>query len=211
MLLQMTLPKETIRLHRHPLSGHSHRVELLLSMLELPYEMLDVDLVRGAHKSPEFLAKNPFGQVPVLEDGDVTLPDSNAILTYLAARYDPSDRWFPRDPVIGARVQQWLSTAAGPLAYGPAAARRAMVFGAKLDHDGAKAIASQLYSVVERYLAEQRFLAADHPTIADLAMYSYTAHAAEGLFSLEPYPMVRGWLNRVEALPRFVPMRKTEV
>jgi glutathione S-transferase len=200
-----------IRLHRHPLSGHSHRVELMLSLLGLPLERVEVDLAKGAHKAPEFLAKNPFGQVPVIEDGELVLADSNAILVYLATRYDASGRWLPRDPVGAARVQRWLSVAAGQLAYGPAAARLVTVFGAKLDHARAKAIAAQLYPVLERQLATQRFLAGDAPTIADVALYSYTAHAPEGGVPLDPYPEVRAWLARIEALPGFVPMQRSRV
>ena len=111
-----------IRLYRHALSGHAHRVELLLSLLGLPHELIDVDLLAGAQKSPEFLAKNPFGQVPVIEDGPLTLADSNAILVYLASRYDEPRRWLPTDPVAAAQVQRWLSVAAGPQAPPPAPA-----------------------------------------------------------------------------------------
>ena len=78
-----------ITLHRMALSGHCHRVELFLSLLGVPYRLVDVDLAKGEHKKPEFLAMNPFGQVPVLQDGDVTLGDSNAILVYLEAKYAP--------------------------------------------------------------------------------------------------------------------------
>ncbi|WP_437951417.1 glutathione S-transferase [Sorangium sp. So ce296] len=205
----MTTPATPIRLYRHPLSGHAHRVELFLSLLRLPFELVDVDLKSGAHKAPEFLRKNPFGQVPVIEDGDVTLADSNAILVYLASRYDPAGRWLPRDPVAAARVQQWLSVAAGQLVAGPAAARLARVFGAKVDVDRAKAIAAQLLTVVDQHLSARRFLAGDAPTLADIAMYTYTAHAPEGGVSLEPYGHVRAWLARVEELPGFAPMTRT--
>jgi glutathione S-transferase len=205
----MTSPARPIRLYRHALSGHSHRVELFLSLLRLPFELVDVDLAKGAHKAPELLAKNPLGQVPVIEDGDLTLPDSNAILVYLAARYDASGRWYPREPVAAARVQQWLSISAGQLANGPAAARLFSVFGAKLDHERAKAIAAQLYAVIDPHLATRRFLTGDKPTIADVAIYSYTAHAPEGGVSLEPYRNVRAWLARIEALAGFVPMKRT--
>ncbi|KYF59341.1 glutathione S-transferase [Sorangium cellulosum] len=205
----MTTPARPIRLYRHPLSGHAHRVELFLSLLRLPFELVDVDLKSGAHKAPEFLRKNPFGQVPVIEDGDVTLADSNAILVYLAARYDPAGRWLPRDPVAAARVQQWLSVAAGQLVAGPGAARLARVFGAKVDVDRAKAIAGQLLAVVDQHLSARRFLAGDAPTVADIAMYTYTAHAPEGGVSLEPYGHVRAWLARVEELPGFAPMTRT--
>lgn len=207
----MTKPAQPIRLYRHPLSGHAHRVELLLTMLGLPFEAVHVDLATGAHKKPDFLAKNPFGQVPVIEDGDVSLFDSNAILTYLAARYDGSGKWLPREPVAAAKVQQWLSVAAGPLVNGPAAARLVTVFKAPLEHDRAMAIAGQLFGVMNRHLATTRFLAGAEPTIADLAIYSYTAHAPEGGVSLEAFPRIGQWLEQVEALPGFVPMQRTEL
>lgn len=197
-----------LRLYRHPLSGHAHRVELLLRMLELPFEPVDVDLMKGAHKAPAFLAKNPFGQVPVLEDGELVLADSNAILVYLALRYDAAGRWLPRDAAGAARVQRWLSVAAGELTAGPNAARLAKQFGAKLDAARAQALAAQLYTVLERELAARAFLAGEAPTIADLALYAYTAHAPEGGVSLAPYAALRAWLARVEALPGFVPMQR---
>jgi glutathione S-transferase len=198
-----------IVLYRHPLSGHAHRVELFLSLLGLPTRLVDVDLAAGAHKLPEFLRKNPFGQVPVIEDGDVTLADSNAILVYLASRYDKSGAWYPRDAVAAARVQQWLSVAAGQLAAGPATARLVKVFGAPLDYSRAMTVAGQLLPILDQTLAAHAFLTSDKPTIADVAIYSYTAHAPEGGVSLEPYGNVRAWLARIEALPGFVPMRRT--
>ncbi len=209
MTVSPTTPVQPIRLYRHPLSGHAHRVELFLSLLGLPYELADVDLKGGEHKSAAFLAKNPFGQVPVIEDGDVIVADSNAILVYLATRYDTAGRWLPRDAVAAAAVQRWLSAAAGPLAFGPAAARLVTVFGAPLDHERAKGIAAQLFAVLDPHLATQAFVAGATPTIADLALYSYTAHAPEGGVSLQPYPRIRDWLARIEALPGFVAMRQT--
>lgn len=201
-------PDQPIRLHGFPLSGHSHRVQLFLSLLGLPFETIDVDLAGGANRTPEFLARNPFGQVPVIEDGAVTLADSNAILVYLAARYDPSGGWYPHDPVAAAEVQRWLSAAAGPLAYGPAAARVAALFGRALDVDLARAIAGRLFAVLETHLAGRTCLVGATPTIADLALYTYTAHAPEGGVPLDPYPHVRAWLARLEALPGFVGMRR---
>ena len=205
----MTSPAQPIRLYRHPLSGHAHRVELFLSLLRLPYELVEVDLLKGAHKTPEFLARNPFGQVPVIEDGDVTLADSAAILVYLAMRYDAAGQWLPRDPAAASQVQRWLSVAAGEIASGPAAARLVVLLGAPRDLDRARRIAAQLYQIVDRHLAARPFLVGAMPTIADVALYSYTAHAPEGGVSLEPYFHVRTWLARVEALPGFVPMQRT--
>ena len=198
-----------IVLYRHPLSGHAHRVELFASLLGLPVRLVDVDLASGEQKKPEFLRKNPFGQVPVIEDGDVTLADSNAILVYLAGRYDGSAAWLPREPLAAARVQRWLSVAAGPLAAGPATARLIKVFGAPLDHARALSIAGQLFAVLDGALAKQTFLTGPSPTIADVAMYSYTAHAPEGGVSLAPYASIRAWIARVEALPKFVPMQRS--
>jgi glutathione S-transferase len=178
----------------------------MLSLLRVPFELVEVDLKRGAHKAPAFLQLNPFGQVPVLEDNGDVIADSNAILVYLAAKYDASGRWLPRDALGVARVQRWLSIAAGPLAAGPATARLANVFGLPVDKARAQAGAAALFAIMEDELARRPHLAGDHPTIADVALYTYTAHAPDGDISLEPYPALRAWIGRVEALPGFVPM-----
>jgi glutathione S-transferase len=195
----------TIRLYRHPLSGHAHRAELMLSLLELPYEIVEVDLSKGEHRRADFLAKNPFGQVPVIEDGEATIADSNAILVYLAMRYDAGARWLPRDPVGAAQVQRWLSAAAGWLASGPAAARVEVLYQRPRSPQCAQ-IAGRLFGLMEQHLATRTHLVGDAPTIADVALYSYTAHAPEGGISLQPYPAIRAWLARIEALPGFVDM-----
>ena len=99
--------------------------------------------------------------------------------------------------------------AAGPVAAGPASARLVTVFGADLDHDRAKSIAQGLLATLDQHLEGRQWLAADGPTLADVANYSYIAHAPEGGVSLQAYPQVRAWLSRVEALPGFVPMQAT--
>ena len=200
---------DPIRLYRFALSGHAHRAQLQLSLLDLPVELIDVDLARGAQRQPEFLAKNPFGTVPVIEDGALTLADSNAILVYLATKYDPSGRWLPRDPATQGRVQRWLAVAADQLLNGPAHARMVHVFGAKYDLPRAQRTAAKLFEVLDAQLRAQPFLAAAEPTIADVALYTYSAHAPEGGISLEPYPAIGAWLSRVEALPGFVAMPKS--
>jgi glutathione S-transferase len=192
-----------IRLYTYYLSGHAHRAELFLSLLGLPFVKTEVDLLRDENKTPEFLALSPLGQVPVIDDGDQVVFDSNAILVYLALRHDRDRRWLPQDPVGAARVQQWLSLAAGQLAVGPARARANVLFKRPQDPRCAT-IAAVLFARMESHLATQPFLAAATPTIADVALYSYTAHAPEGDISLEPYPHLRAWLARIEALPGFV-------
>lgn len=198
-------PTCPIQLYTTLLSGHGHRVQLFLAMLDLPFEIIHVDMKAGANRRPDFLAMNPFGQVPVIRDGDLVLFDSNAILVYLARRYgDPS--WLPEDPLGAAAVQRWLSLAAGQIAYGPATARLVALFGTPLDRERAVQIAIKLFDVIENEFAAKPYAAGDHPTIADLAGYAYIAHAPEGGISLEPYPRLRAWLQRIEALPNFVPL-----
>ena len=197
-----------IKLYRHPLSGHAHRIELMLSLLQLDFETIDVDLAAGEHKTEAFLAKNPFGQVPVLEDGELTIWDSNAILVYLARTYGNSS-WLPENPVEEAKVTSWLSIAASRIANGPASARLVTVFDAALDHEKAKQTAYDLFDIMEDVVAKSHFLTGDTPTIADIAGYSYIAHAPEGGVSLDNYPAVRAWLARIEALDGFIPMKKT--
>jgi len=198
-------------LYRHPLSGHCHRVELMLSLAALPCELVNVDLKAGAQKQPEFLSLNRLGQVPVLRHGDFILPDSNAIMVYLAEQFPSAASFLPRDARDRAQVQRWLSVAAGALVQGPALARVIRVFGRPLDPAPAIAAANAFLGVLELELGERAFLVGTAPSLADLALYAYTAHAPEGHVSLEPYPRIRAWLARIEALPRFKPMQRTEI
>jgi glutathione S-transferase len=192
------------------LSGHTHRVVLLLEMLGLTYRF--VPAPAQVRQSAEFLRLNPLGQIPVLVDGGVAVPDSNAILVYLARRYAADTRWLPTDAIPAAKVQRWLSIAAGEIRYGPATARAKALWNAPGDRDGAIETAGRLLRFMEAHLveafqvSERSFLAAEHPTVADLACYSYVAHAPEGGISLAPYPAIRAWIARVEGLPRFKPM-----
>lgn len=205
------MPRKSLTLYRFRQSGHSHRVELFLSLLGLPFEKVEVELGKGQHKTPEFLARNPFGQVPVLVADGLVLADSNAILVYLASVYDQDRRWYPVDPSRAAAVQCWLSVAAGPLLMGPGHARLVGIFNAKHDLARAHATARQLFEVMDAHLRiEGGFFVGAKPTLADVALYTYTAHAPEGHISLDPYPAIRSWLQAVESLPGFVPMVRTE-
>ncbi|MCG2585895.1 glutathione S-transferase family protein [Massilia sp. TS11] len=199
-----------ITIYTYPRSGHAHRAELMLSLLGLAYERRQIDLFKGEQRTPAFTALNPFAQVPVLDDGGTIVADSNAILVYLARRYG-GGAWLPHDPAGEAQVQRWLSAAAGMLAFGPAAARANRLFGGKHNPEDAQARAARLYQVMESELSAREWLAGAAPSLADIAMYSYTAVADEGGISLTPYPQVRAWLTRIEALPRFHAMpRETE-
>lgn len=196
-----------ITLHGTERSGHAHRVVLLLRMLEIPYRFVDAPV--EVRRSAEFLRLNPLGQIPVLEDGPVVICDSNAILVYLAKRYAPASQWLPEEPLAAARVQRWLSIAAGEMKHGPALARVIAQWGDPGDRASAIRIALRVFGFMEAHLEDRAYLAADHPTIADLACYAYTAYAPEGGISLEPYRALRGWVARIEALPRFEPMPRS--
>ncbi|WP_455273935.1 glutathione S-transferase family protein [Rhizobium herbae] len=199
-----------MKLHYHPLSGHAHRARLFLSLLGIDAELIEVDLAAGAHKSPEFLKLTPFGQVPVLDDDGTIIADSNAILVYLAKKHAAKD-WLPEDPKGAAAVQRWLSVAAGEIAYGPCAARLVTVFGAGFDAGEVIARAHVILQRIEAALEGRQWIAADHPTIADVALYSYIARAPEGNVDRSAYDNVNIWLKRVEALPGFVAFQKTAV
>jgi glutathione S-transferase len=201
-------PAQPIRLYTTLLSGHGHRVKLFLTLLDLPFEVVELDMRAGDNRKPDYLALNPFGQVPTIQDGDITLFDSNAILVYLAKRYGDAS-WLPDDPLGAAAVQRWLSLAAGQIAYGPCTARLVTVFGAPHDHETAKKLAVKLFDVLDNELANKPFAVGNQVTIADIAAHTYIAHAPEGGVSLDPYPNIRAWLRRVEALPRFVAMPST--
>ncbi len=205
LIMTRPLPARPLRLHRFARSGHCHRVELLLSLLELPFEAVEVDLASKEQKTPRFLQLNPLGQVPVLEDGEVVLSDSNGILVYLAAAYG-GGRFELREPVQLAEQQRWFSIAAGPLAAGPAAARAQRLFRSPGDAASARERAHDLLRVMDAHLAARAYLLGAELTLADVATYAYVAHAPEGGVALDEYPALRAWLARIEAEPRFVGM-----
>ncbi len=199
-------PASPIKLYRYPPSARCHKVQLFLSLLGLPVELIHIDLVAGDQKKPEFLQLNVFGHVPVIQDGDVTLADSDAILVYLAGKYD-TGAWLPKDPVQAAEVQRWFSVSAGLLAFGPAAARQVKRSNAPFNLEEVQGRAHKLFAVMDQVLQKSPYLTGAHPTVADIANYTMTFLAPEGGVSLQPYPHIRAWLSRIEALPGFVPMQ----
>jgi glutathione S-transferase len=200
----------TIKLYGTPLSGHCHRVEMLLRMLDIPHEYIEAASQRPTE---EFGKLNPLRQIPVLVDGGLVLSDSNAIMVYLVKRYGAKTSWLSDDAVEAAQIQRWLSIAAGEVRHGPASARMSILWNMKGEMDPVRAheIAEKLLTVMDAHLVGRDYLATNNPTIADLACYSYIAHAPEGRISLTPYPAVRQWLARIEALPAFHPMPQSAV
>ncbi|ANQ27888.1 glutathione S-transferase [Vibrio natriegens] len=200
-----------MKLYWHPMSGHAHRAHMLLSILELDFELITVDLPTGEHQRPEFLALNPFGQIPVLVDGEIVISDSNAILVYLATVYDREQIWLPESPLVRAHIEQFLSLAAHRLAGSIAKLRAANLFNRSIDSAPLTQEAHKLLKQLQTYQNGRQWLVGTKPTIADLALYSYIKLAPEGGISLADYPVLEAWLKRVEGLSGFVPMQLSNV
>jgi len=196
-----------LRLYDYLASGNAYKVRLLLHQLGIPFERLEMDIVRGETRTPEFLAKNPNGRIPTLELEDGThLAESNAILFYLAegTPFLPADRleralalqWmcfeqYSHEPNI-ATVRFWLHT-------GLDDERRAMLpLKRRLGHDA--------LAVMDGHLRARSFFVGERYSIADIALFAYTHVAGEGGFDLAPYAAVRAWLDRVRAQPGHVPI-----
>lgn len=194
-----------ITLYDYPYSGHAHRLRLFLSLLGLDYERVPIDMRNGKHKTTEYLQLSPLGQVPTLVDEDFVVTDSCAALVYLAKTYGGAN-WLPDDAKGAARVQRWLSTASGELYRGPVVARAVKQFGRDWDYDSAVAWSIRLFDWMQAELDDRQWLAADHATIADVAMYTYIRVADEGDIDLAPYPAIQRWLGDVESLDGFEPM-----
>ncbi|BFM38336.1 glutathione S-transferase [Synechocystis sp. LKSZ1] len=196
-----------IKLYGHEISGNSYKVQLMLSLLNLDYEWVRIDLMKGAHKSPEYLAMNPFGQVPLLVDGEIQLADAQAILVYLARQYG-GDQWLPTDALPLARVIRWLSTAAGEVRQGPENARLYHLFGAgtNINIERATQKSKLILTQLDQHLHVYTWLEFECPTIADIAVFPYVALARDGKIDLEAYPHVLAWIDRIKQLPGYIPM-----
>jgi glutathione S-transferase len=194
-----------MKLYNAAVSGNCHKVRMLLSMLDLPYEVLNVDLAAGENRQPQFLAINPLGRLPVLDDDGLLVRDSQAILIYLARKTGAED-WYPSDAAGQAEVAQWLMYAVHEVWVGPALARAALRFGRDVDLPRAQASAGDTLAFLERHLQDNEWLALGRPTIGDIACYPYCALAGEGEIDLAPYAALQAWFNRIQALPNYVSM-----
>jgi len=199
-----------LRLHDCAFSGNAYKVRLLLTLLGLPFERIEYDILEGATRTPEFLRLNPNGRVPVLEfeDGRV-LAESNAILAYLAdgTRFVPADR-FER-----AQVLQWLFFE--QYSHEPnIATLRFWVTHGLIDEErrplveGKRRWGYAALDVMERHLARRRYFVGERYSIADIALYAYTPVAGEGGFDLARYGNVLAWLDRVAAEPGHIPITR---
>ncbi|MBW4582717.1 MAG: glutathione S-transferase family protein [Tildeniella nuda ZEHNDER 1965/U140] len=194
-----------LKLYDFLLSGNCYKVRLLLSLLGVEHELVAVDLKAGEHKKTPFLQLNPFGQVPALTDGDVVIRDSQAILVYLARRYGGAD-WFPEDAAALGNIAQWLSTASKEIGNTIATARLHYLFGTPIDVAAVEKQSYAVLKVIDEHLATRQWLECDRLTIADIACFPYIGLAADGKLSLDAYPHIVAWIDRIKQLPGYVGM-----
>lgn len=199
-----------MKLYDYILSPSCYKVRLMAALTGVKLELRPVDFHPGLeHRGPALLALNPAGSIPILEDGDLILTESSAILVYLAAQAAPE--WLASTkPEEAARMQQWLSFS-GRLTANLGGARlhemllRPGDIGA-LQAQGIAALRELEAGLVEQNLRGQRFLAADRPTVADIACFPYVALAPDGGVSLDPYPAIRLWSRALRSLDGFIEM-----
>ncbi len=194
-----------MKLYDSPASGNAYKIRIFLSLLGLEHQLAPVNLRAGESRTQAFLSLNPRGQIPVLEDGEIIIWDSQAILVYLARRYGGDD-WLPLDPVPMAEAMQWLAVSENELLFGLARARAVKLFGRSWNLSECQQYGRAGLDVMEAHLANRQWLAAGRPTIADVACFPYVALAPEGEIPLDGYHNVLGWIGRVQNLPGYTGM-----
>lgn len=186
-----------IRLYDYPLSGNCYKLRLLMHWLDVPYQKVPVNFHPGREHTSEWFLQNinPLGQLPVLDDDGLLLRDAQAGLVYLASRFDTSGHWYPDDAPTRAHITLWLATA-DDLTRSVAAARLHYSFGQQADIAACARGAGAALRLLDDTLAENRYggtswLAADRPSIADIACFPYAALAGEARIDLRPYPALQ--------------------
>lgn len=194
-----------IQLYDFEYSGNAYKVRLLLSVLGLEYEKINVNLLAGEQKTPEYLNTiNLLGLVPVLRNGDTLIRDSQAILVYLA-QLERREDWLPIEASGMAKVLQW--TALTELRIGPEALRRHYLgFEPHLNVELAQQRADYILKLMNEYLSDREWLELERPTIADVACFPSIALIEDAKLSLEPYPHLIAWVNRIKQLPGYIGM-----
>lgn len=199
-----------LRLYDYLDSGNGYKVRLLLTQLAVPFTLIEVDILKGESRTPEFLRKNPNGRIPVLElENGQVLAESNAILFYLADGTPllPDGRW------ERAQVMQWMCFEQYSHEPNIATARFWLRHGSLNDERRAalaqkRTLGNAALAVMEQHLASHTFFVDERYAIADIALYAYTHVADEGGFALTPFPHIRAWLARVQGQPRHIPITR---
>lgn len=206
-----------LKLYDHPLSGNCYKVRLLLALSGVPYESIFVDVLARKNLTFAFASISPFQQVPVLQDGDDYVWDSQAILVHIATRH--AENWLPAQTSIEySHMLQWLSVTANEIGNSLQPMRLYHRFGVgeaahhmgiaeeSFDAKGCRERCQRLLSVLNDQLVDRRWLLGGAPSIADIACFPYVSLAQEAQSRLEDFEGVLRWAGRVAALPGFVPM-----
>jgi glutathione S-transferase len=204
-----------LKLYNHPLSGNCYKVRLLLSMLQIPYDEVFTDVLARQNLTAEFSMISALRQVPVLEDGNEHVWDSQAILVHLAGKY--GEHWMPVPGTLEyAHMLQWLAVANNEIGnslqtmrlyhrFGVAEASHHMGVAASLfDPEGGHRRCQRVLEVMNTRLTGSEWLACARPSVADLACYPYVSMAGEAKVHLDDYPAVTRWLKGVAGLPGFL-------
>ena len=200
-----------LTLHDFELDEGCYKVKLLLGALGLQFTKIDVDVFPGAEQqSPRYLRLNPLGQLPILVDGDLVLHGAEAILAYLAHRYDQTKAWLPDDPATFGEVMSWLNFAAGELR--PAGqARLHSIFEVELDGAAAIRAARYAFRIMDDHMTRREFGAAHWfagggVTIADIALFPAIALSRDFDIEHDEFPALRRWMRRMRGIPGFITM-----
>lgn len=200
------------RLYDYLPSGNGYKARLVLKHLRIEYELVEIDIIKGESRTPEFLAKNSNGRIPVLEvPGKGCLPESHAIVSFLAEGSD----LIPADSFDRARMWQWMcfeqyhiEPNIGTVRFWVHVLRKTRAeLGEKLIEKKKSGYAA--LDVLEESLRGREFLVGNRYSLADICLYAYTHMAREGGFDLQPYPGVRGWCDRVASQPRWAPITES--
>jgi len=199
---------ESVTVHGMSTSGNCHKVRLLLEQLGRPYDWVEVDSANGATRTPEYLAKNPNGKVPMLEraDGGI-LVESDAILYWLAEGTPllPADAWQRAQALSWLFFEQYshepyIAVARFIRGWTPLDSPRRADLPRLVERGG------QALAVMEKHLQGACWFTGPEYGVADIALFAYTHCADDGGFDLSSYPRITDWLARVRATPAFVPM-----
>ena len=196
-----------MKLYDFELSGSGYKIRTLMNILRVEYESIAVDFINKEHKNEKYTALNPFGELPILDADGLILRDVQAIMVYLAKKYDKSGQWYPDNAEAMDCIGQWLSIGGGKV-MNSAGARLVKILNYEMDLVKLQSGAHRVFKIMDAHLATREWLELGHPTIGDLACFPYTAMAGEGGIDLNVYPNILKWIERMKRIPGFIAMPK---
>ena len=200
----------TLRLYDFLPSGNGYKVRLLLTQIGMPFERIEINILKGKTRTPEFLNKNPVGKIPLLEiDSDKYLSESNAILIYLSE----GTEFLPYDPYLRAKVMQWLFFE--QFSHEPFIAKSRYLVSILGKPEEYHQLIEQLrepgyaaLTIMENHLQNHLFFVNERYTIADISLFAYTHVADEGEFDLHQFPAIIDWMERVKKQPSYISLQE---